>query len=343
MPRLRLALVGTGRAAAGLAPLLSQGGAELVAVVGRSPEGARRIARLARPPGVPLQSAPESEGPQALALADLPAGLAELGPPDGWILAVSDDAIAEVDERLAEKAAYAGARWASHLSGALPAAHLAAARRAGLAAASLHPLWSFPPVPLAEPRPEAGGGRGREAGLDPGPPLFVLEGDPAALADLTAWLDALGAHSARIAPDAKPVYHAAASLAANLSLALLALSAELAATAGLPPDEAERALARLAAGAMANAARLGAAEALTGPIRRGDLGTVRRHLRALAPLPSRFRDAYATLGLEAVRLARLSGSPPETLAAIEAELRRAREGASGARANLAETTGGGSA
>lgn len=343
MPCLRLALVGTGRAAAGLAPLFCSGGARLVAVVGRSREAARRVASLAPPaPGGGRADGGSAAGPPAaLAFDDLPAGLAGLRPVGGWVLAVSDDAIAQVDERLARVGAYRGARWACHLSGALPAALLSAARGEGLAVASLHPLASFPPVPGAGAR--AGGASAPAGHPAASPPIFALEGDEAALADLERWLSTLGARWARIDPEAKPLYHAAASLAANLGLALVALAGEVAARAGLPRDEAERALAELAAGAMANAARLGPGDALTGPIRRGDVGTVRLHLRALSALPRRFLEVYATLGLEAVRLARRAADPPETLAEIEAELLRARDRAARPEAGRSDGSGGGSA
>lgn len=325
MPRLRLALVGTGRAAAGLAPFLSQGGAELVAVVGRSQDAVDDLARTASTGG--------RRPPAAFTFERLPAGLGALPPADGWILAVRDDAIAEVDERLARLSAYAGARWAAHLSGALPAAQLAAARSTGLAVASLHPLASFPPA-------HAGRGAPRAPVL---PPLFVLEGDRAAVADLAAWLGALGARAREVDPDRKPLYHAAASLSANFGLALISLAAELAALAGIPPDEAERALAALAAGAMENASQVGLAPALTGPIRRGDVGTVRRHLEALAGLPPRFREAYATLGREAVRLARRAGAPTEALSAVEAELEKASSAGASATGGPEDARGGGRA
>jgi len=91
-----------------------------------------------------------------------------------------------------------------------------------------------------------------------------------------------------VAPEARAAYHAAACIAANHTVALMAQVERVAASAGLPAAP----FYELAAAAVANAGRTGAAAALTGPAMRGDETTLRRHLEALDPDE---RDLYLAL------------------------------------------------
>jgi predicted short-subunit dehydrogenase-like oxidoreductase (DUF2520 family) len=92
-------------------------------------------------------------------------------------------------------------------------------------------------------------------------------------------------------------YHAAAVIASNHLVALLGQAERVAASIGAPID----AFLDLARGSLADVAALGAADALTGPVRRGDTDTIRRHLDAL---PTEERAAYEAMAREAARLCR---------------------------------------
>jgi hypothetical protein len=118
------------------------------------------------------------------------------------------------------------------------------------------------------------------------------------------------------------VYHAAAVFASNFVVASVDEGARLLQAAGWPRADAERALVPLVEGVVANMKRRGVVKALTGPIRRGDVDTVRRHIEALSPSgafgatspPSgeeKARELYRILGLVALRIAKEAGLDPE--------------------------------
>nr|AIE90978.1 hypothetical protein containing Ddomain of unknown function DUF2520 [uncultured marine thaumarchaeote AD1000_100_C06] len=102
-------------------------------------------------------------------------------------------------------------------------------------------------------------------------------------------------------------------VASNYLPVLLALAARLLVRAGVDEDEAIPALLPLMRGTLENVAELGLAPALTGPISRGDVETVRLHLRTL---PDREARVYRDLGREAVALAEAQGLESETVAVL---------------------------
>ena len=117
---------------------------------------------------------------------------------------------------------------------------------------------------------------------------------------------------------AKPAYHAAAVVVANYTVALCGLAERLASAAGVPPELGSKAYLPLLQAAVQNVVNLGPVKALPGPVRRGDVGTLRRHLAALGAEQGRI---YRALGLEALRLARRDGMPEEIARQVEATLR----------------------
>jgi predicted short-subunit dehydrogenase-like oxidoreductase (DUF2520 family) len=156
---------------------------------------------------------------------------------------------------------------------------------AGLASArpdvrtgALHPLQTFPTTAAGLERL-----RGSWA---------AVAGDPA----VERLAIELGLRPFPVADADRSAYHAAAVVASNHLVALLGQVERLAAAAGAPFE----AFAPLVRSSAENAFLLGAADALTGPIARGDLGTVERHLGALDPTE---RDAYRSMAREAARLA----------------------------------------
>jgi predicted short-subunit dehydrogenase-like oxidoreductase (DUF2520 family) len=100
------------------------------------------------------------------------------------------------------------------------------------------------------------------------------------------------------------LYHAGAVMVANYTVTLVGVAERLARAAGVPVTLAERLYLPLLRGALENLEELGPARALTGPVRRGDDGTIRAHLEALEPED---RVLYAALGRAALELAREAG------------------------------------
>jgi predicted short-subunit dehydrogenase-like oxidoreductase (DUF2520 family) len=128
----------------------------------------------------------------------------------------------------------------------------------------------------------------------------------------------LGLTPVQVPGAAKMAYHAAAVVASNYVVVLADLAARIAASGGVPAEAAERMYLPLIRGAAENLQRQSPVEALTGPIRRGDAATVRRHLAVLGGAERRL---YAGLGLCALGLARAGGLPATTADEIEQVLR----------------------
>ncbi len=173
------------------------------------------------------------------------------------VVAVPDDAIAEVGARLQ------GPTPAVHLSGLTSATALGASGTVG----SLHPLRSLPD-------PDTGWAALR------GAPVAITAADPGLRSLLHELADSIGAEPFDLGDDQKVLYHAGASAAANHVVTALALAARCFEAAGV-----DFAVARpLVEGAVANAFELGPTDALTGPIARGDVGTVTAQREAVAVL-----------------------------------------------------------
>jgi predicted short-subunit dehydrogenase-like oxidoreductase (DUF2520 family) len=218
------------------------------------------------------------------------------------LIAVPDDSIGAVADDLARDRAVGERHVVLHLSGLLDRDALRALAITGAALGSFHPLQS-----IADPSTASTRLRGAFAGL---------EGDTRAL-DAGEWLaGALGMHAVRLGPGAKAAYHAGAVIASNYVVVLASVAEGLALKAGVPPADARALYLPLMQGTVANLT-LGPASALTGPVRRGDAATVRRHLAALAPAD---RALYRALGLVALSLAREAGLGQAPAAAVERAL-----------------------
>jgi predicted short-subunit dehydrogenase-like oxidoreductase (DUF2520 family) len=175
-------------------------------------------------------------------------------PVDLVVLAVPDVAVAEVAAAIDRSDDTVVAHMAGSLGLDVLAPH---ARRA-----SLHPL-------VALPNPELGAQRLR------GGAWFAVAGDPIA----TRAVDALGGHAFEVDDEHRAAYHAAAVIASNHLVALLAQAERVAGIAGVPLD----AYLDLVRSTVENVAALGPAGALTGPAARGDEATIQQHLAALPP------------------------------------------------------------
>ena len=219
------------------------------------------------------------------------------------VLAVPDDAI----QRVAGAVHMYGGQAMVHTSGLLGAEALAPAMAAGTQVGSFHPLVAFADVDRAV------------AALHGA--TIAIEGDDQLLDLLARMAEALGATPVRLAPGAKPAYHAAAVLAAGGFDALLDAIAELGRVAGLDEAGALAIYGPLIEQTLGNARSLGIAGALTGPMTRGDVGTVTAHLAALDRHAPSVTVLYATLAEREIRLAAERGAlTPEGAAELRAAL-----------------------
>jgi predicted short-subunit dehydrogenase-like oxidoreductase (DUF2520 family) len=201
------------------------------------------------------------------------------------VLAVPDDAIAGV---AAELHLYSG-QAVVHTSGLLGAGVLAPAMAAGTQAGSFHPLVAF-----ADPERAVASLVGA---------TIAIEGDESLLGLLAELAEAIGGVPVRLAPGTKPAYHAAAVLAAGGFVALLDAIAELGRAVGLDEVGALAVYGPLITQTLANASTLGIRASLTGPITRGDTGTIAAHLRALNALAPDVVELYLAAARREVTLA----------------------------------------
>lgn len=205
------------------------------------------------------------------------------------ILAVPDDAVAP----LARTLRMYGGQAMIHTSGALGAEVLTPAMAAGTQIGSFHPLVAF-----ADTERAVAALHGATVAIEADDQLAVM---------LAAMAEAIGATPVRLAPGAKAAYHAAAVLAAGGFVALLDAIAELGRVAGLDEAGSLAIYGRLIEGTLGNARALGIAAALTGPISRGDLGTLRTHLDALRAHAPRAMELYVAAARREIELAEERG------------------------------------
>jgi predicted short-subunit dehydrogenase-like oxidoreductase (DUF2520 family) len=199
---------------------------------------------------------------------------------DAIVLCVPDAEIAPAAATVAGAAPLVG-----HTSGATP---LSALEPAGGAAFGLHPLQTFPEHPAAAPRPDP---LARFAGAG----CAVAGTTPEALAFAGALARTLGMTPFQIDDEGRAAYHAAASVASNFVVTLLAAAERIAAGAGLAPPEARELLAPLVRRTVESVAELGPQDALTGPIARGDDATVEAQRRAVEDAAPELLDLFDEL------------------------------------------------
>jgi len=178
-----------------------------------------------------------------------------------------------------------------HCSGALDRQVLSAAAEVGADTGCFHPLQSITEASA----PDALNGV-----------AIAIEAQHLMKDRLADIARSLGARPVTVEPGRRARYHAGATMASNYLVTLVSCAAELLQSAGLSRADAIDGLVSLMRSSLENVASLGPTNALTGPIVRGDIVTVQRHLDALAGTPE-IADIYRCLGRQTVTLAEESG------------------------------------
>ncbi len=267
--RLGVGVVGAGRVGAVLGSALRAAGHAVVGVSAVSRASRERAEVML--PGVPIL-----EVPDVVERAEL------------VLLAVPDDVLATLVEGLATVGAWQPGQLVVHTSGRFGWRVLQPAVACGAIPLALHPAMTFSGTSLDLVRL-----------VDccfgvtaPGPVLPIAQ----------ALVVEMGAEPVVVAEEARPLYHAALAHGANHLVTLVAQSLELLRSAGIEP--ADRVLAPLLSAALDNALRAGDG-ALTGPVARGDAGTVASHLAAIGP--EGIRTTYRALARATAERALESG------------------------------------
>ncbi|MEN8614359.1 DUF2520 domain-containing protein [Dehalogenimonas sp. THU2] len=279
---LKIGFTGAGKVATALALGLTDAGYTVNAIASRSLGSAEKLAAR-------LPSAAAGIDPQSVADA---ADLIFITTPDAAIPGVAASIKAGPGKMVC------------HTSAADPVDVLEPLRRQGAVTGVFHPLQSVGSIDSAAILP----------GI-----TFAIESEEPLLGILRSLAQELGGRPVELSGTDRVLYHASAVMASNYLVTLLDLAAGLWKDFGTR-EQAVAALLPLVRGAIDNVETIGVPGCLTGPISRGDTGTVNRHLAALRGKSPRALDVYRVLGLNTIPLAVAKGGIDTDQAAIMKEL-----------------------
>ena len=273
--RIDIGFIGTGTVGSALALSLSREGWQVVAVSSKGHSSARTLAQ-------------QISGCRAFDTNQAVADAAEL-----VFITTPDDVIASVASQL---------RWRPgqgvvHCSGADSTDIFEPARKSGSSAGAFHPLQTFASTEQAT------------ANI-PGS-TFTIEAEGPLASTLQDIATALGGQWIELKAGDKVTYHAAAVIACNYLVTLVKMATDLWQTFGIPRRQATQALLPLIRGTVNNIDAVGIPQCLTGPIARGDGGTITKHITALEQRTPGLLTAYRELGLETIPIALAKGKIDE--------------------------------
>ena len=269
--RATVGVIGAGRVGAVLAASLRRAGHQVVAAAGESDASRGRIADLL--PGVPIAK------PTAVARAA-----------DLLLLTVPDDMLANVVLSLADAGALHEGQYVVHSSGRHGLAVLAPARAVGARTVALHPAMTFTGTAVDLERLQGC--------------VFGLTAEPGDRAFAEALVADVGGTAMWVPEEMRTLYHAGLAHGSNHLVTLVTEAMEILAAAGA--SDPAGTLRPLLSAALDNALSQGDA-ALTGPIVRGDAGTVRAHLEDIAANAPHTLPSYVALARATLERAQLDG------------------------------------
>ncbi len=268
---VKLGFIGAGTVGTALSIRLSNRGYPVVAVSSRSYTSAKKLAQA-------IQSCLAVKSNQAVADA---AELVFITTPDGAIASVA----AEVKWRAGQNVV--------HCSGADSTETLEPARKMGARVGAFHPLQTFASAKQAiENIPGS---------------TFALEAEETLLPTLKEMATALEGQWIELKASDKVLYHASAVIACNYMVTLVKLATDLWQTFNVPTNQATQALLPLLQGTLNNIGTVGIPQCLTGPIARGDTGTVKKHIEVLQKSAPSLLPTYRELGLQTIPIALAKG------------------------------------
>ena len=268
---LKTGFIGAGTVGTALAVLLSRKGYEFVGASRRNKTAKTSKSRL-------ISNLRILDDNQAVADA------AEI-----VFITTPDDAIAKV----AAEVRWHRGQSVVHCSGADSVNILEPARKPGAMVGCFHPLQTF---------------AGIEQAIEniPGS-TFGIEAEEPLLATLKDMAKDLGGQWITLKASDKVAYHAAAVFASNYTVTLVKMATDLWKTFSIPTDQATKALLPLIRGTLHNIETIGIPQCLTGPIARGDVGTIRKHLDEISQKAPELLFPYKELGLQTIPIALAKG------------------------------------
>jgi len=266
---ITFAIIGAGMVGTAMAVLLQKAG--------------HRIAAVSDPRAASIKRAVKFLGPVAKVKTSALAPKAEC-----FLITTPDGLIQSACAELSSNPAVSG-RYVFHVSGAGGLDLLASANKAGAYVGCIHPLQSFSSIEGAvESLPGSYFG------------MTVARGAKTVAGRLVSDFKGI---PLRIRADQKPLYHAAACIASNYFVCLMSCVETLCRACGIPEEDARKAFLPLVSGSMKNIQQHGAVQALTGPVARGDLETLQKHILALTDCAPEYLPMYRLLGDLTTKLA----------------------------------------
>jgi predicted short-subunit dehydrogenase-like oxidoreductase (DUF2520 family) len=276
---VKIGIIGAGNVGSALAIRLAEKGYNVVAVSSRTRTSAEKLAQAIA-------------GCQAVANNQIVADIANI------VFITTPDAVIP---KVAAELYWQKGQSVVHCSGADSTETLHPARQMGANTGVFHPLQTLASVKQA---------------IDniPGS-TFAIEAEEPLLSTLKEMAAALNCRWIELKASNKIVYHAAAVIASNYLVTLVKLADDLWETFGIPREQATQALLPLLKGTLNNIENVGIPQALTGPIARGDIETVKKHLTALQKEAPDALFTYCGLGLQTIPIAQAKGKIDEEKAA----------------------------
>ena len=267
----KLGFIGAGTVGTALSIRLSDRDYQVVAVSSRSQASAEKLAQE-------ISGCRVAESNQAV--ADI-AELIFITTPDGAIPAVASEVQWHPGQSVV------------HCSGADSTETLEPAKRLGAQVGAFHPLQTFASVKQA---------------IDNMPgSTFAIEAEEPLLTSLKDMATTLDGQCIELKASDKVLYHAAAVIACNYMVTLIKLATDLWQTFNVPTNEAAKALMPLLRGTLNNIDNVGIPQCLTGPIARGDTGTIKKHVDALQKVAPAVLSTYRELGLQTIPISLAKG------------------------------------
>ena len=271
MDDIKIGFIGAGTLGKGLALALAATGFRIVAVSSRSWSSAEDLARR-------IHDCDALTGPQEVADR---CDLVFVTTPDGVI------------SQVASQVQWRHEQGVAHCSGAGSLDILEPAARTGAITGSLHPFQTLACLESPEDAVE------RLKGT-----TFAIEGQGWLLGVLEQIVRQLGGQSIHLKPEDRAMYHASGVIACGSFVALLQAATDMWQAMGVQADEALPKIIPMVNSTLANVSQVGLEASLTGPVVRGDIATIQRHLDTLESRLPRLILLYCTLCLESLPLVR---------------------------------------
>ncbi len=270
MKKDSIAIIGLGKVGTAVGHLLRNAGHEIAAVADRSPDALKR--------GITHTGGAASKDPLHAAQSA-----------DAIFITTPDDLIRSACDEIAEGGGFGPGKKVVHMSGAGGLDLLESARASGAQIATIHPLQSFVDM------------EGVISSIPGSAFSITAEGE------MRDWavriVEDLGGIPFFVSDEDKPFYHAAACMASNYLVTLMNMVEGIYRQIGMQENEALRSFWPLVRGTIRNIEGKGTEKSLTGPIARGDIGTIRKHLTVLGEKAPRLLVLYREMGLFTVDIA----------------------------------------